>query len=467
MEQPGASVDKAKEWVGDVIERVGRSFRRAQSMPRRANIASFYNRQNYQRKRSAGLENLRTEECTYFNRLKSYWSSAFQDNDGHEDDEKHDSANNDDNGPEDDARHGFSNIEEGFYQKNNTSLEVKNIMKSTTAHSSSCSMSISTRALDGSTSSLCYSRMSRRKSEIVHTEIVQRVSVGNESSYGRLASQQKESTDSGCCIDYKESVDEQQSFEDEQYSSKYWWRTELENLKQDDAIDDEESTKNVSTDSNTTPNERTKTDFEETFSKNYSVFCEKLDNIQKAAGVSFDQECMAKSLSFNLNCLSSASTKNKNTSVLRKTPKPDGVITISMQHFQKSRQLRIILHSVESSVENNRKMLCKVTLTGKRKPQKGKSRTTRSNNGNADIKKTFYMNSDEDLIGYVLNIQLRTVSRILKRQTVVCEASIALENIDLDLDTTMTVKMYDPETMKQVLIFFLEVHLSRVMTKPT
>lgn len=436
MEQTGASMDKAKEWIGDVISRVGTSFRerRTQSVQCRANVASFYNRQNNEWRRHTENDKSSLEQ-PFLNRLKSYCLNAFK---GNTDDES--------NGME-----SASNINED----EDASLEEKDVQKTKTARSVRCNVSISITSLEESMLHSYYSSTSRRTS--IQTEFVQKTTCEKGKSHGRrLIPLQNDSTDSGLYTDCEESTEEQKIFIDEQCSnSRYWWREgSKEQTKQDETIRECNITESAIANDHKGTSERTETDVEETFSKNYSVFCEKLSSIQKTASTSHDHTGTEMPRSFSYNPVTDPLMKTKVTSNLCDTRTPEGLITISLQHFQKSRQLRIVLHSVESSVEHNRKMFCKVSLKGKKSPQKEKSRKIRSKNGNADIKETFYMNAGEDLNGYILKIQLRTVSRILKRQSVACEAYIALETMDIDLDTTMMVKMRDPKSMKQVQFCF-------------
>lgn len=191
----------------------------------------------------------------------------------------------------------------------------------------------------------------------------------------------------------------------------------------------------------------------EKVSKNYSIFCENLNNFQDKTGAISKTNDLERYWPYSCGFRNSFQMNKTNTQETfdNKEVALKGRLKLSLQHFQNSRQLRVIVLCAETGLED-RTVFCKLALIGNKSTQKGKTHKTRNKTGSAEFKESFYMETkSDDLIGYVLRVELCKVSRILKRPIIFGKAFIDLEDVDISLDTTMWVTLRDEESVKQVL----------------
>lgn len=188
-----------------------------------------------------------------------------------------------------------------------------------------------------------------------------------------------------------------------------------------------------------------------TFSTNYSKFCENLSNLQNNVVA----KSTTKKLERGKSCHPMLLTNPKRISN-SKNPPDVGRVQISMQYFENTHQLRVILHEAVDLKEHIGKVCIKISLSGKCSTKKEISQKVHTEMGKANFKETMYIfiDPDKDDIDVVhdcmLRIRLCVVSGILRRAKPIGEAVIVLEKMDLHLDTNMWITLRHPTSCQSV-----------------
>lgn len=113
-------------------------------------------------------------------------------------------------------------------------------------------------------------------------------------------------------------------------------------------------------------------------------------------------------------------------------------IRISLQYFRNTRQLKIMLHTVEGLKDCSFDILVQLALIGRTNKQKAMTRKHRVNNTKAHLNEIVYMEPQDGIVsGMFLRIRLCKVTKFFCRKQPFAEGVIPLKDIELSINTTI------------------------------